>query len=92
MDSSCISGCISGCIGSQLCQLFLKHEKSPPETMKEWSPADFFSLLYRIDFEKGQKTDIANKLLRKIGKPVFFFYLKSGRRESDGWTDPGYYR
>ena len=36
----------------------------------------------------GRKTDIANKLLRRIGKPVFFLYIKSGRRESDGWTDP----
>jgi hypothetical protein len=28
--------------------------------------------------------------VRRVEKSALFFYPKSGRRESDGWTDPGY--
>jgi hypothetical protein len=28
---------------------------------------------------------LKHELLRRIGKPVLFFCLKSGRRGSDGW-------
>ena len=31
-------------------------------------------------------------LLRRIGRPVLFFYPKSGRRDMNGWTDPGNHR
>ena len=30
--------------------------------------------------------------LRRIGRPVLFFYPKSGSRDMNGWTDPGNHR